>query len=152
MSDGLNKVILIGHLGSDPVFKVTPGNRNVAEFSLATTESWRGDDGNRHQNTEWHKIIVWGNAALAVRDNLSKGRQVYVEGKIRTRKWTDKEGNDRYTTEIIASKVLFLGSRQTSSDGGFNNSYNNQNYNAPSQDFSSNSPSESVDDKDDLPF
>ncbi len=117
MADGLNKVMLIGNLGKDPVFRVTPNNRSVAEFSLATSESWKGDDGNRQTSTEWHKVVVWGAAANAVRDNLKKGSKVYVEGSIRTRKWTDKEGKDRYSTEIQSSRVLFIGGR--SSDGGY---------------------------------
>ena len=116
MADGLNKVILIGNLGKDPVYRVTSNNRAVAEFSLATSESWKGDDGNRQSHTEWHKIVVWGPAANAVRDSLKKGSKVYVEGSLRTRKWTDKEGKDRYTTEIQSSRVLFLSGR--AGDGG----------------------------------
>jgi len=116
MADGLNKVILIGNLGKDPVYRVTSNNRAVAEFSLATSESWKGEDGNRQTHTEWHKIVVWGPAANAVRDSLKKGSKVYVEGGLRTRKWTDKEGKDRYTTEIQSSRVLFLSGR--SSEGG----------------------------------
>jgi len=109
MADGLNKVILIGHLGADPVHRVTTGNKDVCDFRLATTESWRGEDGNRNQTTEWHRVVVWGRTAVIVKENLTKGSQVYVEGKLRTRKWTDNENRERYTTEIIASKVLFLG-------------------------------------------
>ncbi len=116
MADGLNKVILIGNLGKDPVYRVTSNNRAVAEFSLATSESWKGEDGNRQSHTEWHKIVVWGPAANAVRDSLKKGSKVYVEGSLRTRKWTDKEGKDRYTTEIQSSRVLFLSGR--AGDGG----------------------------------
>lgn len=118
MADGLNKVILIGNLGKDPVYRVTSNNRAVAEFSLATSESWKGDDGNRATHTEWHKIVVWGPAANAVRDSLKKGSKVFVEGSLRTRKWTDKEGKDRYTTEIQSSRVLFLSGRAPEGGGG----------------------------------
>ncbi|MBU1239166.1 single-stranded DNA-binding protein [Myxococcota bacterium] len=121
MADGLNKVILIGHLGADPVHRVTTGSKDVCDFRLATTESWRGDDGNRNQTTEWHRVVVWGRTAVIVKENLSKGSQVYVEGKLRTRKWTDNENRDRYTTEVIASKVLFLGGgKRGSGPDGFN--------------------------------
>ena len=115
MADGLNKIILIGNLGKDPVYRVTPSNRPVAEFSLATTESWRGEDGNRQTHTEWHRIVVWGPAANAVRDSLKKGSKVYVEGSLRSRKWKDKEGNERTTVEVQSTRVLFLSGR---SDAG----------------------------------
>ncbi len=112
MADGLNKVILIGHLGADPVHRVTSSNKDVSDFRLATTESWRGEDGSRNQSTEWHKVVVWGRMAVIVKENLNKGSQVYVEGRLKTRKWTDNEGRDRWTTEVIASKILFLGGRR----------------------------------------
>jgi single-strand DNA-binding protein len=111
----LNKVTLIGNLGKDPVFRVTANNSPVAEFSLATTESWK--DGNeRVSHTEWHKVVVWGKLAQAVRDGLHKGSKTYIEGSLRTRKWTDKDGIDRYTTEVNASRVLFLDPRRRDQD------------------------------------
>ncbi|MBU1220957.1 single-stranded DNA-binding protein [Myxococcota bacterium] len=112
MADGLNKVMLIGHLGADPVHKVTSGNNDVTDLRLATTESWRGPDGNRQEQTEWHRIVVWGKQAIFARDYLKKGSKIYVEGKIRTRKWTDQEGKDHYTTEIMAKSFLFLDSKK----------------------------------------
>ena len=142
MADGLNKVILIGNLGKDPVYRVTANNRSVADFSMATTESWKGDDGNRQSHTEWHKIVVWGPAANAVRDSLKKGSKVYVEGSLRTRKWTDKEGKDRYTTEIQSSRVLFLSGR--GSEGG---------YDGPETDFGGPEPfAGNAAPDDDIPF
>jgi single-strand DNA-binding protein len=112
MADGLNRVMLIGNLGADPIHRVTANNKDVTDIRIATTESWRGEDGNRNQATEWHKIVIWGRTAISVRDNLKKGSQVYIEGKIKTRKWTDNENRDRYSTEIVANKVLFLGGRR----------------------------------------
>ncbi|MDA3863160.1 MAG: single-stranded DNA-binding protein [Deltaproteobacteria bacterium] len=108
MADGLNKVMLIGNLGKDPVHRVTSNNKDVVDFSIATTESWRGQDGNREQRTEWHRIVAWGKTAINVKDHLSKGSKVYIEGKLQTRKWTDKNNVDKYTTEIVARSVLFL--------------------------------------------
>jgi single-strand DNA-binding protein len=127
MADGLNKVMLIGHLGSDPELRVTSNNREVVNFSLATSESWKGDDGNRNQQTEWHKIVVWGKIAKVVKDNLNKGSQVYLEGKIKTRKWTDNENRDRYSTEIVANKVLFLGSKKPLSSSPYGNDSGSEN-------------------------
>jgi single-strand DNA-binding protein len=108
---GVNKVILIGNLGKDPELRYTPGNQAVASFSLATTERWRDRDGNPQDRTEWHNIVVWGRQAEIAKEYLSKGRQVYIEGRIQTRSWEDKDGNKRYTTEVIAQRLNFLGSR-----------------------------------------
>jgi len=106
---GVNKVILIGNLGADPEMRYTPGGAAVCELRLATNESWTDKKGERQERTEWHRVVVWGKRAEVVSKYLSKGRQVYVEGRIRTRSWEDKEGNKRYTTEIIADNVQFLG-------------------------------------------
>jgi single-strand DNA-binding protein len=111
MAGGVNKVILVGNLGADPELRYTPGGAAVCELRLATNESWTDKNGQRQERTEWHRIVVWGKRAEVVSKYLSKGRQVYVEGRIRTRSWEDKEGNKRYTTEIIANDVQFLGGR-----------------------------------------
>ena len=108
---GLNKVILIGNLGRDPELRYTPNGSPVAEFSLATSEKWKDKDGNPQERTEWHNIVAWGRQAEICGEYLSKGRQVYVEGRIQTRSWDDKDGNKRYKTEVVARQVLMLGAR-----------------------------------------
>jgi len=108
---GVNKVILIGNLGKDPELRYTPGGQAVASFSLATGEKWRDKDGNMQDRTEWHNIVVWGRSAENAKEYLSKGRPVYIEGRIQTRSWEDKDGNKRYTTEIVAQRLQFLGGR-----------------------------------------
>lgn len=148
MADGLNKVTLIGNLGKDPVYRVTANNRSVAEFSMATSESWKNDDGNRQTHTEWHKIVVWGPAANAVRDHLTKGSKVYVEGGLRTRKWTDKEGKDHWTTEVQSSRVLFLSGRASDNQGA--SPEGNTNTNDDDFDYGSGSGAPVPDD--DIPF
>jgi single-strand DNA-binding protein len=109
---GVNKVILIGNLGRDPDLRYTKSGQGVANFSLATTESFRGQDGKREERTEWHRIVAWGKTAELCTQYLSKGRRVYVEGQLRTRDWEDKEGHKRQTTEIHAQTVQFLDSAQ----------------------------------------
>ncbi len=115
---GINKVILIGNLGKDPELRYTPSGTAVASFSLATSEKWKDRDGNMQDKTEWHNIVVWGRQAEIAKEYLSKGRQVYIEGRIQTRSWDDKDGNKRYTTEIIAQRLNFLGSRGDQGGGG----------------------------------
>ncbi|MCK5687770.1 single-stranded DNA-binding protein, partial [Myxococcota bacterium] len=111
----VNKAILIGNLGSDPEIRYTPSGAAVANFSLATTDKWNDKQGQSQERTEWHKIVVWGKLAELCGEYLSKGRQVYIEGSIQTRQWDDRDGNKRYTTEIKAREITFLGSR---TDGG----------------------------------
>ncbi|MBW1808322.1 MAG: single-stranded DNA-binding protein [Deltaproteobacteria bacterium] len=108
---GVNKAILIGNLGADPEARYTQGGQAVANFSLATSERWTGRDGQQQERTEWHRIVTFGKLAETCRDYLSKGRQVYVEGRIQTRSWEDRDGKKRYTTEIVAQTVRFLGQR-----------------------------------------
>jgi len=108
---GVNKVILIGNLGKDPELRYTPGGQAVATFSLATSEKWRDKDGVMQDRTEWHNIVVWGRQAEIAKEYLAKGRPVYLEGRIQTRSWEDKDGNKRYTTEIVAQRLQFLGGR-----------------------------------------
>jgi single-strand DNA-binding protein len=109
MAAGINKVILVGNLGSDPELRTTPNGTPVCEFRVATNESWKGKDGQTQDRTEWHRIVVWGRLGENCSKYLSKGRQVYLEGRLQTRSWEDKDGNKRYTTEIVARDVQFLG-------------------------------------------
>ncbi len=109
MAGGVNKVILIGNLGADPEARSTQSGSTVTNFRIATSEKWTSKDGQAQERTEWHRIVTFGRLADHCRDYLSKGRQVYVEGRIQTNAWEDREGNKRYTTEIIAQTVQFLG-------------------------------------------
>ncbi len=105
----VNKVILVGNLGKDPEVRFTPSGRAVARFTLATTESWTDQESGRQERTDWHNIVVWGKQAESCGQYLAKGRQVYVEGRITSRSYDDKDGNKRYITEIVAQRVQFLG-------------------------------------------
>ena len=105
----VNKAIIIGNLGRDPDVRFTPSGRAVAKFSVATTERWTDQQGQRQEKTEWHNIVVWGKQAESCGQYLAKGRQVYVEGSIRTRSYDDKTGAKRYVTEIVAQRIQFLG-------------------------------------------
>ena len=105
----LNRVMLIGNLGRDPEVRYTQNGSAVANFTLATNEVWTDKGGERQERTEWHRIVVWGKQAEIVREHLTKGKQVYVEGSIQTRQWDDREGNKRTTTEIKAMRVVMLG-------------------------------------------
>jgi len=109
----VNKVILIGNLGRDPELRYTQSGQAVANFTLATTERFAGrDGGERQERTEWHRVVAWGRTAELCAQYLSKGRSVYVEGRLQTREWEDKEGQKRRTTEIVALSVQFLGGRE----------------------------------------
>jgi single-strand DNA-binding protein len=105
----VNKVILVGNLGKDPEVRFTPSGRAVAKFPIATTESWMDQESGRQERTEWHNVVVWGKQAESCGQYLAKGRQVFVEGSIRSRSYDDKEGNKRYITEIVAQRIQFLG-------------------------------------------
>ena len=109
MAGGVNKVILVGRLGADPDMRYTPSGQGVCEMRIATSESWNDKNGQRQERTEWHRIVVWGKRAEICSKYLAKGRQVYIEGRIQTRSYDDKDGNKRYITEIIANDVQFLG-------------------------------------------
>lgn len=142
---GVNKVILVGRMGADPEVKTVGQNQTVARLSIATSESWMGKDGQRQERTEWHRVVVWGRQAENCAKFLSKGRQVYIEGKLQTRSWEDQQsGQKRYSTEVVASQVQFLGggagAERSSSDP----------YGDPgSQDFG---PEPSFDSSDEIPF
>ncbi len=109
---GINKVILVGNLGKDPEVRALESGIKVAQFSMATTESYKDNSGNWQDKTEWHNIVAWRYLAEKAETQLHKGSQVYVEGKITTRQWTDKDNNTRYTTEIVADKLMALGKRE----------------------------------------
>jgi len=139
----VNKAILIGNLGKDPELRYTPSGRAVANFSIATTERWKGQDGENQEKTEWHNIVLWGRTAELAKEYLSKGSPVYIEGRIQTRSYEDKNGVKKYITEIVGQRMQFLGKRgETGSD-----------YTPPPPPADESAPfdNKSVDD-DDLPF
>src|SRR5580698_1782336 len=121
----VNKVILVGRLGQNPEVRYTPSGQPVANFSVATNEAWTDKQGAKQERTEWHKIVVWGKLAELCAQYLSKGRQAYIEGRLQTRQWTDKEGGKRYTTEIVAQTVQFLGGGGAGSERGAGQSTGN---------------------------
>ena len=118
MARGVNKVILVGNLGSDPEIRYTGSGTAVCNFSLATSESYKDRDGNQVENTEWHRIVAWARLAEICGEYLKKGRQVYIEGQLQTRQWEDKDGNTKYTTEIKAREMQMLGGRDDNGGGG----------------------------------
>ena len=112
MARGVNKVIIIGNLGADPESRAMPSGASVANLRIATTESWRDkQSGEQQERTEWHRVALFGRLAEVASEYLRKGSQVYIEGSLRTRKWQDKQGNERYTTEIVANDMQMLGGR-----------------------------------------
>ena len=119
MAAGVNKVILIGNLGRDPELRYTQSGQAVANFTLATTETWnKKEGGGREERTEWHRIVAWGRTAELCAQYLSKGRTVYIEGRLQTREWENREGQKQKTTEIVALTVQFLGSPRGAGQGG----------------------------------
>jgi single-strand DNA-binding protein len=108
----VNKVILIGNLGRDPETRYMPDGAAITNISIATTETWKDKQGEKQEKTEWHRVAFFGKLAEIAGEYLKKGSQVYVEGRLQTRKWQDKDGNDKYTTEIVADRMQMLGSRQ----------------------------------------
>ena len=119
MARGVNKVIIIGNLGADPESRAMPSGASVANLRIATTESWRDkQSGEQQERTEWHRVALFGRLAEVASEYLRKGSQVYIEGSLRTRKWQDKQGNERYTTEIVANDMQMLGGRGGGGSGG----------------------------------
>jgi len=119
MARGINKVILVGNLGADPETRYMPSGGAVTNLSIATSETWKDkQSGEQKDRTEWHKVAMFGRLAEIAAEYLRKGSQVYIEGKLRTRKWQDKDGNDRWTTEIIADEMQMLGGRGGAGGGG----------------------------------
>jgi single-strand DNA-binding protein len=106
----VNKVILVGNLGRDAELRFTPGGAPVATLNLATTEVWNDKGGQKQEKTEWHRVVLWGKSAETLSEYLVKGKQIYVEGRLQTRQWDDKDGNKRYTTEIRSDRVVLLSS------------------------------------------
>jgi single-strand DNA-binding protein len=104
----VNKVILVGNLGRDAEVRFTPGGQAVATLNLATTEQWNDREGQRQEKTEWHRVVLWGKQAETLNQYLQKGKQIYIEGRLQTRQWDDKDGNKRYTTEIRGDRVVLL--------------------------------------------
>ena len=151
-SRGLNKVQIIGNLGRDPEMRFTQDGTPVTNFSVAVSESWQGRDGEQRERTEWFRVVAWRRLAEISNEYLRTGRKVYVEGRLETQKWQDKEGNDRYTTQIVANEMQMLGSRDDNSS--------NQRYAPPASDetpakekkqsASVESPMDDIDD--DIPF
>ena len=156
---GVNKVIIVGNLGRDPEIKYTQSNVPVANFSVATSESWKDKaTGEWQEKTEWHRIVAWRHLAERAEKYLRKGKQVYIEGKIETRKWQGQDGQDRYTTEIVAREMQLLGRRDDneSSGGGGGGGQagpgSSGNFNPPAMDGGNESASTSQQEDDDLPF
>lgn len=112
MSRGLNKVMLIGHLGRDAELRYTPGNRAVASFSLASSQSWTTAQGEKRTETEWFKVVAWAGLAEFANQYLKKGQQVYVEGRLHTRRWQDEQGNPRSVVEVVAREIVMLSERR----------------------------------------
>lgn len=139
----VNKAILLGNLGKDPELRYTPSGKAVATFSLATSERWTGQDGQKNESTTWHNIVVWGKQAEVMKEYLAKGRQVYIEGRISNRSYDDKDGNKKYISEIVVQNFSFVGGR--GGDGPRDQSASG----APSADMP---PPPSGGDDDDLPF
>lgn len=139
----VNKVILIGNLGGDPEKRFTGSGAAVTTFNIATTDRWTDKQGQKQERTEWHRVVVWGQQAENCAQYLSKGRPVYIEGRLQTRQWDDKSGNKRYTTEVVAQRVQFLGTPQGAQSKA------NQDNSTPSSDFN---PGFTGDDTDDVPF
>lgn len=114
----INKVLIIGNLGADPEIKYTQGGKAVATISVATTRRWKDREGNKQEETEWHRVVAWEHSANYAKDYLNKGDKVYIEGRLQTRKWQDQNNNDRYTTEIICNDLQGLGGRTNTDDHG----------------------------------
>lgn len=140
---GVNKVILVGRLGQDPEVRYTPDGTAVANFSLATSTEWKDKNtGEKREKTEWHRVVAWRRLGEICGEYLSKGKQVYIEGRLQTRDWEDKDGNKRYTTEVIANQMQMLGPKGSADSGGYNGS--------PASDSGSSYPGPPP--EDDIPF
>lgn len=130
----VNKVILVGRLGQNPEVRYTPSGAAVANFSIATNESWTDKSGQKQERTEWHKIVVWGKQAELCGQYLTKGRQAYIEGRLQTRQWQDKDGQTKYTTEVQAQTVQFLGQGTGASAGSAPREVSSADLGAPAMD------------------
>lgn len=152
---GVNKVILLGHLGRDPEMRYQPSGGAIANFSVATSETFKDKEGNKQERTEWHRVVLFGRTAEIAGEYLRKGSMAYVEGRLQTRKWTDKEGQERYTTEIVGDRLQLVGAR-----GGGAASFDEEDQSRPSGGSSSAGssrksempPAPAEDFDDDIPF
>ncbi len=141
----VNKVILVGNLGRDPETRYLPDGSAVSNLNVATTDSWKDKSGEKQEKTEWHRVSLFGRLAEIAAEYLKKGSQVYLEGRLQTRKWQDKEGQDRYTTEIVADRLQMLGGRSSGGTEPSSTTNNSKTTNAP--------PTGGYDDfTDDIPF
>ena len=148
----VNKVILVGNLGRDAELRYTPGGAAVATLNLATTEVFKDREGQKKEDTQWHRVILWGKTAETLQDYLTKGKQIYVEGKLQTRKWKDKDGNDKYTTEVRGDRVVLL-SGGGRADGAGRGEGGGRSTPAAADDFGHGEPGGSVElTDDDIPF
>lgn len=148
MARGINKVIIVGNLGDHPKIHTTTSGDTIAHISVATSESWKDKHtGQQQESTEWHRIVLFRRLGELAGQYLHKGSQVYIEGKIKTRKWQDQNGQDRYTTEIIADNMQFLGAKQSSPNNNQPSQYNNQGleYQAPPSDYQNIRPQQTGD-------
>lgn len=156
----LNKVMLLGRLGQEPELRYTPSGQAVCNFSMATSEAWTDKSGQKQERTEWHRVVVWGKMGELCNQYLSKGRQALIEGSLQTRSWEAKDGSKRYTTEIVAKNVQFIGGRadagagqgmnQDQGYGSFDQSQGQNNNSMIDQDYSI--PQDSNFTADDIPF
>ncbi len=166
-SRGINKVIVVGNLGNDPEIRYMPNGNAVANLSIATSESWKDQQGQQQERTEWHRVTMYRRLAEVAGEYLKKGSQVFVEGKLQTRKWQDQQGNDRYTTEIIADNMQMLGGGRSDGQGSQQGAYQQNNRPQNNQGRPQNPPQQgnvpkpvpkmdepdiSFDDGDDIPF
>jgi single-strand DNA-binding protein len=149
----VNKVILVGNLGRDAELRYTPGGAAVATLNLATTEVFKDREGQKKEDTQWHRVILWGKTAETLQDYLVKGKQIYVEGKLQTRKWKDKDGNDKYTTEVRGDRVVLLSGGGRGDGAGRGEGSGRSTPAAAADDFSHGEPGGSVElTDDDIPF
>ncbi|MFW8589858.1 single-stranded DNA-binding protein [Glaciecola sp. 2405UD65-10] len=151
-SRGVNKVILVGNLGNDPEVRYLPNGDAVANLSIATSESWKDQQGQPQQRTEWHRITMYRRLAEIAGECLKKGSQVYLDGKLQTRKWTDQQGNDRYTTEIIANNMQMLGGGNPERPPAQNNNKHLKSDGTPKTPAEMQSNEPNIDFDDDIPF
>jgi len=153
MARGVNKAILIGNLGNDPDMRYTASGAAVANISIATAESWRDkESGEQQERTEWHRVVAFGRLAEIMGEYLRKGSQVYIEGRIQTRKWQDKEGQDKYTTEIVANELQMLGGKSGGS-ANYESAPQSQQNKAPEPQAAPSAAKAPADDfDDDIPF
>lgn len=126
MSRGLNKVMVIGHLGRDPEMRYTPSGKPVTTFTVASSRTWNSSDGEKHSETEWFTIVTWGNLAEICNQYLKKGQQVYIEGRLQTRRWDDSEGVKHSTVEIVANEMMMLGERRENTSQSTSESVNSE--------------------------